>query len=288
MIKAIKGGCETRHPNTYRMSRPKGLPNYVVLIVRTYGEFQIGTEFFSVTPPQAIIFAPDTDYSYGNPNGDYVDDWIHFEITDSLYIQHLISMSNKPFPIGNHKLFTFCIQQILWELSYGHADFASENMDSLFVLMFNHLIIAYKEKNSLKARNPFQNQLQLLRLDMENSINEPHCIKEYARKLNISSSYFQYLYKNFFGISFQQDLIRLRVERAKFIITTSNLPLEQVAEICGYTNEVHFYRQFKKLTGISPAKFRKKMNPNEWQTQFYPNELSEKTSIISQQKHPLT
>ena len=271
MIKAIKGGCETRHPNTYRMSRPKGLPNYVILIVRTYGEFQIGTENYTVTPPQAIVLAPDTGYSYGNPDDDYVDDWLHFEITGSHYIQNLNSMSNKPFSIGNHKLFTFCIQQILWELSYGHADFAQDNMDALFTLLFNHLIAAYNEKDSLKARNAYQDQLQLLRLKMENSINEPHSIQEYAQKLNISASYFQYLYKNLFGISFQQDLIRLRVERAKFVITTSNLPLEQVAEICGYTNEVHFYRQFKKLTGCSPARFRKKVNPNEWQTQFIPD-----------------
>ncbi len=262
MIKAIKGGCETKHPSTFRMSRNKGLPNYVILIVRTYGEFQIGTEFFSVTPPQVIIIAPDTTYHYGNPHGDYVDDWLHFEIEHSPLIQQLLSMSNKPFIIGNHYLFSFCIRQILWELSYGQSPFAQNNMDALFTLLFNHLIAAYDAKDSLSTMNPFRSHLQLMRLEMENSVYEKHSIREHAQKLNVSESYFQYLYKSLFGISFRQDLIRMRVEYAKYIMTTSNLTLEQVAEICGYTNEIHFYRQFKKLMGTSPAKFRKSAEPN--------------------------
>jgi AraC family transcriptional regulator of arabinose operon len=257
MVKAIKGGCEARHPSTFRMSRTKGLPNYVILIVRTYGEFHIGNEFFSVTPPQVIIIAPDTVYDYGNPHGDYMDDWLHFEIEHSPFLQQLQSMCNKPFPIGNHNLFSFYIQQILWELSYGQSPFTQVNMDALFTLLFNHLIIAYDAKDSYSAGSTFRSQLQLLRLEMENSVYEKHSIREYAQKLNVSESYFQYLYKSLFGISFQQDLIQMRVEYAKYIMITSNLTLAQVAEMCGYTNEIHFYRQFKKLVGTTPAKFRK-------------------------------
>ena len=263
MIEAIKGGCETRHPSTYRMSRPKGLPNYVVLIIRTHGEFQIGIESFSITPPQVIILAPNTPYSYGNPNGEYVDDWLHFEISDSPYLQNLIAMCNKPFPIDKHNLYTFCIRQILWELTYNDSSYAQDNINALFSLLFNHLITAYNTQDSLRERSPYLSQLQLLRLEMENSLADKHSIKDYAQKLNISESYFQYLYKDLFGIPFQQDLIRMRVDHAKYIITTSNLPLECVAEVCGYTNEVHFYRQFKKMTGISPAKFRKKAGAND-------------------------
>ena len=63
--------------------------------------------------------------------------------------------------------------------------------------------------------------------------------------------------KKLFGVSFQQDLILMRVTRARFNLSTSNLSLSQIAELCGYNNEVHFYRQFKKLTGVTPAQYRK-------------------------------
>lgn len=271
MIRAIKGGCDTRHPRTFLLTRPNGLPNHVVLIIRSAGEFQIGSEHFTVTPPQAVILAPHTSYRYGNPDGIYMDDWLHFETTDEACTRRLNAMSNRPFPIGNHRLCTFCIQQILWEQSYGDPAAAQENTDALFVLLLNHLNEAFRKQAVRQARNPFQERLQLLRLEMENTSQEPHTAAELAQRLNISESYFESLYKKLFGISFRQDVIRMRVERAKFLVTTTDLPLEQVAEICGYANEVHFYRQFKKLTGTSPGKFRRQGNPSEWQIQFAPS-----------------
>ena len=70
--------------------------------------------------------------------------------------------------------------------------------------------------------------------------------EDFADTLGISKSYFQHLYKEFFGVSFQQDYIQMRIAYAQDLLETSDMPMEQIAEICGYTNEVHFYRQFKK------------------------------------------
>ena len=98
MIRAIKGGCDTRHPRTFLLTRPNGLPNHVVLIIRSAGEFQIGSEHFTVTPSQAVILAPHTSYRYGNPDGIYMDDWLHFETTDEACTRRLNAMSNLLHP----------------------------------------------------------------------------------------------------------------------------------------------------------------------------------------------
>ena len=34
------------------------------------------------------------------------------------------------------------------------------------------------------------------------------------------------------------------------------LTFEQIAYTSGYTNEIHFYRQFKKKTGMTPGEYR--------------------------------
>ncbi|HJC22526.1 MAG TPA: AraC family transcriptional regulator [Candidatus Eisenbergiella merdavium] len=73
----------------------------------------------------------------------------------------------------------------------------------------------------------------------------------------MSVSHFQHLYSRFFGISFQNDLIRMRIDHAQTLLTTTFLSTEQIAEACGYSNSTHFFRQFKKITGVSPAKYRK-------------------------------
>ena len=135
---------------------------------------------------QAVILAPHISYRYGNPDGIYMDDWLHFETTDEACTRRLNAMSNRPFPIGNHRLYTFCIQQILWEQSYGDPAAAQENTDALFVLLLNHLNEAFRKQAVRQARNPFQERLQLLRLEMENTSQEPHTAAELAQRLNIS------------------------------------------------------------------------------------------------------
>ncbi|WP_167958065.1 AraC family transcriptional regulator [Anaerosporobacter faecicola] len=257
MITVLNGGCATKHPSSFRMVRPEGLPNYVILIVRTAGAFCINNQHYCVTPGHAIILTPHTPYSYNNPDGIYMDDWLHFQAEDSLLYQYPTLPMNRPFPITNMDIFTLLIKQILWEKSYETSELGKENIHALTHVLFNHLISSYRSREHKKLGNLFHEQLQALRLDMQNDFSELPTIEKYAKRLGISSSYFQHIYRDFFGISFQQDLIQLRIEHAKYILTTTDLTQEQIAELCGYTNEVHFYRQFKKMTGYTPAKYRK-------------------------------
>lgn len=256
MIKAITGGCESVHPSTYRMSRPKGLPHFVLLIVHTRGVFHIDSQRFLVEPSQVVLLAPHTPNFYGNPDGSYMDDWLHFETDEPELIARLTSISNHPFSVGDTEIFTFCIYHILWELSFGQPTLKDENVRALFTYLFNSLFTAHPAKNHAYT-TLLENQLKQLHLEMSNALDQKHSIAKCAKQLNISESYFQMIYKKQFGISFQQDLIQMRINHAKFNLSTSSLPLAQIAEICGYSNQVHFFRQFKKLTGVTPAHYRK-------------------------------
>ena len=115
-------------------------------------------------------------------------------------------------------------------------------MRALFTFLFNSLSTAHASFKSRNYATPLENQLKQLHLEISNSLEQKHSIARCAKQLNISESYFQLIYKKLFGVSFQQDLILMRVTRARFNLSTSNLSLSQIAEFCGYNNEVHFYR----------------------------------------------
>lgn len=257
MIQILKGGCGTRHPSTFFMSRPEGLMHYVILIIKSNGIFHIGNKEYAVTPGHAILVKPQTPYSYSNPDGTYCDDWLHFSVTDNMYSKEIQSIANIPFPIVNPETMTFFIKQLLWENSYTHPEYRNKNIDALFSVLLHHLQFAYKNREQQINSQPFQKELQSLRLELQNSVTSKHLIRDEAKKLGISESYFQHLYTALFGISFQKDFIRMRVDYAKHLIRTSNLTLEQISEICGYASEVHFYRQFRQIAGITPANYRK-------------------------------
>ena len=52
-------------------------------------------------------------------------------------------------------------------------------------------------------------------------------------------------------------MISGKIEKAKEILSETGCTVSQVAAMCGYDNEEHFMRQFKKVVGITPTKYRK-------------------------------
>ena len=65
-------------------------------------------------------------------------------------------------------------------------------------------------------------------------------------------------YKQFFGLSCQQDMINARLKFAKYYLQNSDMNIGSLAGFCGYENELHFMRQFKKFTGLTPSEYRRR------------------------------
>lgn len=76
----------------------------------------------------------------------------------------------------------------------------------------------------------------------------------------LSLSYFQHLYKQFFDSSCQQDIINARLELAKYYLKDSDMSIRSLSDFCGYENELHFMRQFKKFIGMTPTEYRENVH----------------------------
>jgi transcriptional regulator GlxA family with amidase domain len=60
------------------------------------------------------------------------------------------------------------------------------------------------------------------------------------------------------GEPLQTFIQRLRMDRAKLLLETSNLPIEQVVEQVGYQDMSAFARQFKRHTQLTPNLYRQR------------------------------
>ena len=78
-----------------------------------------------------------------------------------------------------------------------------------------------------------------------------------AADVNMSRSYLQHIYREVFGVSCISDVISSKIEKAKELLTETSCTVSQVAFMCGYDNEEHFMRQFKKLVGMTPTRYRR-------------------------------
>lgn len=70
-------------------------------------------------------------------------------------------------------------------------------------------------------------------------------------------------FKQIVGINFIDYLTQLRIEKAKELLTHSNMKINEIAESVGYRHS-YFNRIFKKQIGIPPSQYRKINQENEY------------------------
>lgn len=105
-----------------------------------------------------------------------------------------------------------------------------------------------------------------------NSNNAVTFVKEYISKhymeniklgdialvIHISPSYLSRRFKKETGTSFIEYLVRYRVNQAKELLKDDNIICKEAAIAVGYYDYAQFSKMFKKYTGYSPIKWRKK------------------------------
>lgn len=255
MYNIIRCGYNAKHSKDFLMSRPNGLYCYLFLIVKSPASFQINDRPFTIHSTSAVLISPNTPYQYSGLDCEYKNDWLYFTCENNDFESKCGSLFNHPIPLSNGPQFSQYFQQIIWENHYALEQFRVQNVSMLFEIIFNKLL---QEEQTTKAQtyNPYISQLQKLRLYMLSMPNHNFTPSELADRLHISPSYFQFLYKDYFGIPFKTDLINMRLAYAKSLIIETALPFEEIAFQCGYSNEIHFYRQFKAKTGMTPREYR--------------------------------
>jgi AraC family transcriptional regulator len=64
-------------------------------------------------------------------------------------------------------------------------------------------------------------------------------------------------FKQHLGCSVGEYVRQSRVSRARCLLTASSLSLAEIAAECGFADQPHFSREFKRLVGVTPRRFRR-------------------------------
>ena len=99
-------------------------------------------------------------------------------------------------------------------------------------------------------------EFQELRLAMLSHYEKEWTMEKLCERANMEKSQFYSYYKKFFSSTPHNDLIEVRLDKAKNLLTNQALSISQTAELCGFSNLSHFSRYFKKHCGCSPKEWR--------------------------------
>lgn len=104
--------------------------------------------------------------------------------------------------------------------------------------------------------NPTAYRDSLLRAMDEHAAESDFSLGTLAGEVNLSPGYVSSLFRQLFGIPFQEYLVKLRLERAKLLLLTTSAKVYEVAEKIGFEDPNYFSASFKKHFGVSPNQYR--------------------------------
>ena len=82
-------------------------------------------------------------------------------------------------------------------------------------------------------------------------------MSDVADHVGYSHSHFSKVFKEEMGCGFRNYLNQVRVEKSKTLLLSSNTPIAEICDLCGFEDQSYHCKVFKKLVGVTPDKFRK-------------------------------
>lgn len=81
-------------------------------------------------------------------------------------------------------------------------------------------------------------------------------LEEVAAQVFLSPSYFSKIFKDEMKCNFNSYLNQIRIDISKKILLDDSVPLVDISSLVGYEDQSYFSKVFKKMTGVSPGRYR--------------------------------
>lgn len=234
---------------------------------QSYYDFEEGSMVFTA-PHQVMAIADDTEYQgktllfhpdfiRNYPLGQHIKKYGFFSYTSN----EALHLSEK------EKLVVLeVIRNINEELHANIDDFSQDIIVSQIELLLNYSNRFYKRQ--FITRKAVNNDL-LAKLDdlLNDYFNDQTAlmkglptVQNLAMQLHVSPGYLSDMLRSLTGQNTRQHIHNKVIEKAKEILSVSNVSVAEVAYQLGFERPQSFNKLFKRKTNLSPLEFRKSFN----------------------------
>ncbi|MBO9203681.1 MULTISPECIES: helix-turn-helix domain-containing protein [Niastella] len=234
---------------------------------QNYYDFEEGSLVFTA-PGQVMAVADDTEYMgktllfhpefiRNYPLGQQIKNYGFFSYT----IHEALHLSEK-----EKEVIEGIFSNMNSELDTNIDDFSQDIMVSQIELLLNYSNRFYKRQ--FITRKAVNNDL-LAKLDdcLNDHFNDQTAVmkglpsvQELATKLHVSPGYLSDMLRSLTGQNTQQHIHNKIIEKAKEILSHSNLSVAEIAYQLGFERPQSFNKLFKQKTTLSPLEYRKSFN----------------------------
>ena len=245
-------GLEQTYPYSYSVLREAGrIDHHLLYVSQGWIEVEIHGEMRRVCAGQCAYIAPHDRHYYCFPVESHSRNyWMHFagsaidEILSSLGITGSCVISlHSP---------TSC-ENVLRRL---HGIYALDN-PSLIPEQNSLLLQMLTLLNTRLAPELVNNEnIYTISSYICEHYAEPLTTEDMARIACLSPSRFSHLFTRVIGCSPYHFLQKTRIDKAKYYLTMTSIPIQDIASMVGFNDPMYFSRIFSRYAGCSPREYR--------------------------------
>lgn len=236
---------------------PAVRPYYLVhYILAGAGTFEADGVTYHLHAGQGFVIKPNQQTNY---IADMVTPWSYIWLgfsgtyADQL-VDQLTSLGQLPIFQNSHSAaMAECVNEVLRRPNKTVAD---QLMDNSSLLRFLGIIANSPQESGggsyQPAGNPYVNKaIQYLAQHITDI-----SVDRLAHAVNLNRSYLSDLFKTSTGLTPSQYIRNFRITKARHLLESSPLSIDQIANRCGYQHANSFARIFKQTYGMSPREYR--------------------------------
>ena len=95
---------------------------------------------------------------------------------------------------------------------------------------------------------------------MTKNYSKPLTLESVAAEVSLSPNYFSSLFRRTVGVTFREQLNRIRVEESKRLLLSTDYSLIDIAIAMGFNDQGYYCKVFKRVTGLTPGSYRAKQD----------------------------
>ena len=147
-------------------------------------------------------------------------------------------------------------------ISVIHSEklFAKEELQAYLTLLFTKILSrmtgAQSEQQNQLATPEYYTRTYIIEDYFNEHYKENITLSELSKRLHLGEQQTDRMIKRIYKVGFRQRLTKIRIKTAIELLSETKKSLLEISQAVGYESYSGFYTAFKKITGISPEKWK--------------------------------
>ncbi len=144
-------------------------------------------------------------------------------------------------------------------------------------MLRHHMLRAGKPAASADDNRPVPPGMRRVRDFIEASLDAELGLRRLAREAGVSAHTLPRAFLRTFGETPHRYVLNRRLARARDLLASTDMPVVDIALATGFSSQSHLAAAFRRLTGVTPGEYRRRMRAGTWsRLQSFPGRLPQR------------